>query len=116
MIFWDCTKISTIDSSLIFSPSLWFSDEIYDFAVNKGIEYPTKYYFLGGDRESPYMRARIGRIAKTISMNAHPESRIEVAMREHGDHTEAFWRAEFGHACKWMFDYYPEHIEYETIV
>ncbi len=95
---------------LIFSPSLWFSEQIYEFAMNKGIQFPTKYYFLGGDRESPYMRARIGRMAKTIGINAHPESHIEVAMREHGDHTEVFWRAEFGNACKWMFDFFPEHV------
>lgn len=90
---------------LIFSPSLWFSDQIYEYAVHKGIDLPTKYYFLGGDRESPYIRARIGKMARSIQLNAHPESRVQVTMREHGDHTEAFWRAEFGKACKWIFSF-----------
>lgn len=97
---------------LIFSPSLWFSEKIYEYAVDKGIKFPTKYYFLGGDKESPYMRARIGRMAKIVQMNAHPESQINVTIREHGDHTESFWRAEFGNACKWIFQFEPEMIEY----
>ena len=92
---------------LVFSPSLWFSEQIYEFAVHKGIHHPTKYYFLGGDRESPYMRARIGRMAKTIQMNAHSDSQVHVVMREHGDHTESFWRAEFAEACRWLFEFYP---------
>ena len=88
--------------AVIFSPSFWFSNEIYDYA-KKAKKSKAKIYFLCGDSESEDMVSDMERMTKIMAENRceclHLTKQVVV---KDGRHNEKMWSEQFGKAVLWL--------------
>lgn len=87
----------------VFSPSFWFSEEIYGFAEASEISRGVRFYFLGGTFEDETLVSNIQKMEELLLKNGLSEENIFVKIVEGGEHNEAFWRSEFPEAFQWLF-------------
>lgn len=86
----------------IFSPSFWFSDEIYDLA-EKTKKIKSKIYFLSGDNESDDMVLGVNKmehILNTKRCYCLNLTRKEIV--KGGQHNEKLWRDGFAKVILWL--------------
>ncbi len=90
---------------MIFSPSFWFSDEIYFDAFKYNYTLPMKMYIYGGDKESEYMTKHIHRFKEAVSKGYFDKSltQFKVSINPAGEHSEYFWSKAFPKAAKWLY-------------
>ena len=90
---------------MIFSPSFWFSDEIYFDAFNYAYTHPSKIYLYGGEKESEYMTRHIHQFRDAINnqkkMGLYNKWKIEI--NPNGRHTESDWSDIFPQAIEWLY-------------
>lgn len=87
----------------VFSPSLWFSDEIYKL-TEKSDKIKAKIFFLYGDSESEEMVGDVEKMKKLLHQNRcyclKADKFVEV---KNGQHNEKLWREGFAEAVLWLF-------------
>jgi predicted alpha/beta superfamily hydrolase len=90
---------------MIFSPSFWYSDEIYFDAFNYQYTLPTKIYLYAGERESRFMTQHVNRFRSAIESHPHdnPLTRFKIQINPNGEHSERYWGESFSDAVKWLF-------------
>ncbi|MDX2284379.1 MAG: alpha/beta hydrolase-fold protein [Bacteroidia bacterium] len=88
---------------MIFSPSLWVSQEVYDLPGRWLRPHNTRIYLYAGGREGSYMIPAARRLRQAL-LDTHTEG-LEVRLSEDPDgvHNEARWGREFPEAVRWMF-------------
>lgn len=86
-----------------FSPSFWFSDEIYKLTENtKKIN--TKIYLMCGDSESEDMVADMEKMVDTIrGKRCDCLNLTKMTVVKNGKHNEKLWAKEFAKAYLWLF-------------
>lgn len=84
----------------VFSPSLWYSEEIYNLAEKTQIK-NQKYYLMCGDKESEHMVSQMQRMTQILSQNSNDKN-IFAKVVENGEHNERLWEREFGEAIQWL--------------
>ncbi|WP_291116931.1 alpha/beta hydrolase [Flavobacterium sp. UBA6135] len=86
----------------VFSPSFWFTKDIFDYA-KKAKKSKAKLYFLCGDSESEDMVSDMERMTKILSENRSDCKHLtkEVIIKE-GRHNEKMWSQQFGEAVLWL--------------
>lgn len=77
------------------STSFWFSDEVQNFAKEKGNQKKTKLYLLVGDKEGESMVPDTKNMGKLLVDLGFPKENIQTKIVAGGKHTESFWKAEF---------------------
>lgn len=86
----------------VFSPSFWFSDEIYEM-TEKSEKIKAKIYFLCGDQESEDMVPNLKKMETLLDRNRcyclHLDKSVIV---KQGQHNEKLWREGFKEALKWL--------------
>lgn len=92
----------------IFSPSYWFSNQVWTYPATVGAKHPMRIYQLAGGLESNGTVAQqITQMKQTLVAAGFAEQAIQNKIVPSGQHNEAFWRQEFGEAVLWLFaDYY----------
>lgn len=92
----------------IFSPSYWFSNQVWTYPATVGPQHPMRIYQLAGGLEgSGSVAQQIGQMKQTLIAAGFDEQQIQNKVVPNGQHTEAFWRQEFGDAILWLFaDHY----------
>ncbi|MFN3951332.1 MAG: alpha/beta hydrolase-fold protein [Thermaurantimonas sp.] len=95
----------------IFSPSYWFSNQVWTYPATVGSQYPQRIYQLAGSLEGGGSVAQqIGQMRQTLITAGFDDQLIQNKVVPNGQHTEAFWRQEFGEAVLWLFaDHYFVH-------
>lgn len=95
---------------MIFSPSFWYSDEIYFDAFKYDYTYPSRIFVYGGELESEYMAKHIKKFQNAVDMNGYPGAKNEwkVVINPKGHHTERDWNTIFPQAVQWL--YFPKTI------
>jgi len=90
---------------MIFSPSFWYSDEIYFDAFNYAYTHPSRIYLYGGEQESEYMSKHIHKFRDAIQYQSQDElyNQWKVVINPDGHHTESDWRDEFPSAIEWLY-------------
>lgn len=90
---------------MIFSPSFWYSDEIYFDAFQYAYTLPMRMFIYGGAKESIYMSKHIHRFKDAIGYgNFHEDiNDFNVIINEEGEHNEQHWSEMFPNAVKWLF-------------
>ena len=88
----------------IFSPSYWFSDQVYAFTKEKPLDKNHKIYLLAGLKEGSEMSENTQRMYDEIVTASHPKENIQVFIDPEGEHNEGFWKKHFTKAIVWMFD------------
>lgn len=87
----------------VFSPSFWFSDEIYTLMENSE-KNKAKIFFLAGDKESESMVADLKKMETLLDQNRCYCLKLNKTVLVHeGDHNEKLWRENFEQAVKWLF-------------
>ncbi|WP_339886889.1 alpha/beta hydrolase-fold protein [uncultured Flavobacterium sp.] len=86
-----------------FSPSFWFSDEIYKLMENtKKIN--TKIYFMCGDSESETMVSEMTKMEDIIrNKRCDCLHLTQMSVVKDGKHNEKLWAKEFAKAYLWLF-------------
>jgi len=84
----------------VFSPSFWFSDEIYAKAGAAG-KIKAKMYFMCGDDEDKDMVPNMQRMEKLIAPKSYKKYMKEKIIPG-GKHNEALWAKQFPQAFLWL--------------
>lgn len=87
----------------IFSPSFWFSDSLYTYVDSIPMRDSIKFYFMSGTTESTDMIPDIDRMIKLLKSKGYPDTELKFITHEDGQHSEWFWRREFGDCYDWLF-------------
>jgi predicted alpha/beta superfamily hydrolase len=87
----------------LFSPSYWFSEEVYRMTRELPVPLDTRMYFLVGGKEGAGTVANVHRMAALESSGGHPTANLRTVVSPLGEHNEAFWRAGFSDAVLWLF-------------
>lgn len=87
----------------VFSPSFWFTDDIYAFTSDQGHQEDMKFYFLAGGNESGSLEADVEAMMDSMMANGFNENELEYQFVANGQHSEWFWAQEFPGAFEWLF-------------
>jgi alpha-glucosidase len=93
----------TFSKAGIFSPSYWVAEGAYDMVKTRPLPANTRLFLLAGGREGTETTANMERMVALLgSVNG---TRVDLTSRVNpqGEHNEAFWRAEFPAAVRWLF-------------
>ncbi len=90
---------------MIFSPSFWFSDEIYFDAFKYDYKYPSRIFLYGGEKESEYMSRHIHQFKKAVQLQRKMGlyNDWKIVINPDGRHTESDWSDVFPDAIKWLY-------------
>ncbi|MFN3529708.1 MAG: alpha/beta hydrolase-fold protein [Bacteroidia bacterium] len=87
----------------VFSPSLWFSSEIFNQVGQTGRLHPMRFYLLAGELESSTMVLQTAQLRNQMLSFGFSPSEVKLVVKADGQHSEWFWRREFGPAYQWLF-------------
>lgn len=87
----------------IFSPSLWFSDELWAYLGAHTFELPIRWYLLGGIPESETMASDLEKLAVGLKAAGYESSFIQLKLHPDGQHREWYWAREFPAAFQWLY-------------
>lgn len=92
----------------VFSPSFWFSEEIYTYTAQHVFQNsPPRLYFLGGKLESSTMVSDIERmidlLKSTTKEYRDDPTKLKLKVSADGQHQEWFWGREFPYTIQWLF-------------
>ena len=90
---------------MIFSPSFWYSDEIYFDAFAYDYTLPSRIYLYGGEKESKFMSKHIHRFADAVKDKRYHgvSNDWKIEINPDGQHTENDWSQVFPDAIDWLF-------------
>lgn len=87
----------------IFSPSFWFSNQVYAHVTQNPKEHEMRIYFVAGSQESTTMVSNINSMVSTLTNAGFTASQINTVIKADGQHSEWFWKREFPAAYQWLF-------------
>ena len=91
----------------IFSPSYWFSGEVYTQTAAHPWPAGTRAYFYIGGREGDESVPDVERMLPLLATPDHAVRDITLHVEPEAQHDERAWRAEFPRAVAWLFDVRP---------
>ena len=99
------TRSPIYSKVLIFSPSLWVSNEIYRLAERFHPGEPVHFYLYAGEKESQFHLPNIKRMDHTLCYGNADNSYFKLFLktRADGTHSEYFWGEEFPDALRWLY-------------
>lgn len=87
----------------IFSPSFWFSDQVYTHVTNTGKTAPMRFYLLAGEQEdNGSVVADNQQMYNTLIAAGFLPEEINLQTDSDGQHSEWYWRREFPDAYQWL--------------
>lgn len=90
----------------VFSPSLWFTDDIYDYVSTVGKQEDVRIYLLTGEQEgnSPdEVVADLLAMHTTLLDAGFGDDELFLITHPDGTHSEWYWAREFPAAYEWLF-------------
>lgn len=91
----------------IFSPSYWYSQDVFSFTRFKKTRLDARLYVMFGDKEGDGMIADTDRMFRQLKVQGHPRNNMQFKRVVGGKHNEQLWRSEFTDAVKWLFQQQP---------
>lgn len=86
----------------VFSPSLWFSEEIYELVKNSEIPKDQEMYMLAGTDESEEMVSEIEKMQELLLEKGWSAENLKLKFVDGGKHNEELWRTNFEEAYLWV--------------
>ena len=88
----------------IFSPSFWFSDEIFNFVNATGkTGGDMRIYLMGGETESATLVQELNQMRTTLTNVGFSDQEVNLVTHADGQHAEWYWGREFPAAYLWLF-------------
>jgi len=95
---------SVFSKAGIFSPSFWYTNDIYEYIEFVGKEENMKLYLLGGGNESEGLEAQMENMVTLLEdVGFSPGSEINFQFDPEGQHSEWFWAEYFPQAFEWLY-------------
>ncbi len=90
--------------ALIFSPSFWFSSEIFQLTEQTEIDQlrDLRLYLRAGDKESETMVPLMLKMKELLINKGMPLHHINSSSIKDGEHNEALWKSLFPNAALWL--------------
>tara|TARA_R100000935_G_C2833963_1_gene166892 strand:+ start:1278 stop:2105 length:828 start_codon:yes stop_codon:yes gene_type:complete len=90
--------------ALVFSPSFWYSEEIFHFTENIEAENikNSYFYFRAGDKESETMVPLMKEMKALLTSKSIKEAQINLDSIPKGEHNEGLWAELFPDAALWL--------------
>lgn len=85
----------------VFSPSFWFSDEIYNL-IKTVDSIEGRVYFMAGDHESKAMVTDIEKMEQLVLQRVQNPQQLHKKIVHNGHHNEKLWRKQFIAAYNWL--------------
>jgi predicted alpha/beta superfamily hydrolase len=102
--FYGGIEFQSVFSKLgIFSPSFWFSNQVYTHVTENPATENMRIYFVAGSQESTSMVPNINQMTTTLTNAQFDAEEIRTVIKTDGQHSEWFWRREFPAAYQWLF-------------
>lgn len=86
-----------------FSPSYWFADESFTHVEETVPEGDMKIYTIAGELEGGSMVADAEAMETTYEAAGYSDDEHLLLVHDDGQHSEWYWRREFGDAYEWLF-------------
>lgn len=86
----------------VFSPSFWFSEDIYTFTGNSSISKHSRFYFVVGTEESETAVPNQQKMVHLLLDKGVDKKQVVNKIIEGGQHNEGFWSEQFPDAYKWF--------------
>lgn len=93
----------TFGKAGIFSPSFWFTEDIYTL-TEKTEKINAKLFFMCGDSESEDMVTDFTKMTTLVEKRICKKSNLQQVIIKGGKHNEKLWREHFGEAVKWLLE------------
>lgn len=87
----------------VFSPSFWFTDDIYDYTEAQVHSLSQKFYFLAGGEESASIETKVDSMIGIMEGLGFQPDEINFKFVPNGEHSEWFWAQEFPAAFEWLY-------------
>jgi len=88
----------------IFSPSYWFSDDVYTFSNPQLLNPMSRLYFLMGGEEGKQSIENLNKMMiQLLDADLENKAKLKSKIVEGGEHNEQFWRSEFSEAILWLY-------------
>ena len=87
----------------VLSPSLWFSDDIYEFVTNTGKQADVRIALIAGEMESASMVPQLNAMYNTLQSAGFADTELFLETHPDGTHSEWYWRREFPGTYQWLF-------------
>jgi len=90
---------------MIFSPSLWVTQNVYLDAIQFQSYFPMRIYLYAGGKESTSMLPNITKLKNIFEAKGYTSGdiAIKLSVNPSGGHSEKMWGGEFIPAVKWLF-------------
>lgn len=87
----------------VFSPSLWFSPELFVHITESGKEHDMRFYLMAGRTESRSMESDMIALYNNLRNAGFQNDEVNIKLPRDGQHSEWFWAREFAEAYRWLF-------------
>ncbi|MFT6899454.1 MAG: putative alpha/beta superfamily hydrolase [Paraglaciecola sp.] len=87
----------------IFSPSYWFSPDVFSHSKSHRADDEARLYVLFGSEEGDGMVADTDKMQRQLKQQGHPRQNMQFTRIEGGQHNEKLWREAFPAAVQWLF-------------
>lgn len=90
---------------MIFSPSFWYSDEIYFDAFKYNYTLPMRMFIYAGEKETRFMSQHIHQFKNALMHGAFSSNltKFNIVIDPEGQHQEKYWGAIFPAAVEYLF-------------
>jgi len=96
------THPKVFGKAVVFSPSFWWSEEIFNLAITTD-NITGKFYFMAGDHESRDMEPDMERMAEILRTKLKkPSVQLSCKIVKGGKHNEELWSKELAEAVLWL--------------
>jgi len=93
----------------VFSPALWFSENLFDWVKTRKPSQPVKILLMAGQQESEEMVGQLLDLYEILLETGYNEDLMHYDLHSDGTHSEHFWAREFEHALAWLLGGMPDH-------
>jgi metallo-beta-lactamase class B len=98
------TYSQVFGKALVFSPSYWFNDSVYRLpASNANISSGRILQLAGALEANGSVVQAINRMQDSLLVHGINAANVRTSAKADGQHSEWFWRREFGSAYRWLF-------------
>lgn len=87
----------------VFSPSFWFTNQVFWYTSSKGKQQDVKIFMIGGLTEKSNMVGNMYAMKRTMLARGFDNSEIYLDVHGDGQHSEWYWAREMPDAINWLF-------------
>jgi predicted alpha/beta superfamily hydrolase len=93
----------TFGKAGIFSPSYWYSENVFEHTKKKRLPKSAKLYLMMGGNEGDEALADLNKMTMLLREQKYSASTLHSGVVSEGEHNEKLWRDEFPKAILWLF-------------